>query len=127
MDNFKLASRQKLRVQTSRGLLPVENLWDLDLPELDALAVSLETEHEQSGKKSFLRKTKASEKDKTAKLKFDVVLDILTTKAEEAQAATEAAERKEKNRKLLTLIAEKNDDSLKKKTVRQLEAMLEPE
>lgn len=122
MENFKLASQQKLRFQTNRGSLSTEQLWDLSLSELDELAVSLETEHKESGKKSFL--VTKSIKDKTAKLRFDVVLDILTTKVEEAQALSEAKEIKAHNEKIITLIAEKQDESLKGKSIKQLEAML---
>jgi hypothetical protein len=122
MENFKLASQQKLRFQTNKGLLSVEQLWDLSLEDLDALAVSLETEHKESGKKSFLVKTSA--KDKTAKLRFDVTLDVLNTKVEEMQAAQEAAEIKEHNKKIITLISEKQDESLKGKSIKQLEGML---
>jgi hypothetical protein len=122
MENYKNASKQKLRFQTNKGLLSTEQLWDLSLNDLDALAVSLEEEHKQSGKKTFLA-TKSA-KDKTAKLRFDVVLDVLNTKSEEAQAAASAKEIKEHNNKILTLIAEKKDESLKGKTVKQLEALL---
>ena len=122
MENFKLASQQKLRFQTKKGLLSTEQLWDLSLEEMDALAVSLEAEHEQSGKKSFL--VKKSVKDKTAKLRLDVVLDILTTKVEEEQARTEAKEIKEHNNKIIALIEEKKDESLKGKSIRQLQEML---
>lgn len=122
MENFKLASQQKLRFQTNKGSLSTEQLWDLSLEDLDALAVSLETEHKQSGKKSFLVKTSA--KDKTTKLKFDVALDVLNTKVEEMQAAQEAAETKEHNKKIIQLISEKQDESLKGKSIKQLEAML---
>jgi len=122
MENFKLATQQKLRFQTNRGVLSTEQLWDLPLEELDELAVSLETEHKQSGKKSFLAKT--SVKDKTAKLRFDIVLDVLNTKSDEIQAAAEAQEIKEHNKKIIELIAEKQDESLKGKSIKQLEAML---
>ncbi len=122
MENFKLASQQKLRFQTNRGSLSTEQLWDLSLQELDALAVSLETEHKESGKKSFL--TRTSVKDKTAKLRFDVVLDVLNTKVEQEQALSEASEIKEHNKKIINLIAEKQDESLKGKSIKQLEAML---
>lgn len=122
MDIFKLGSQQKLRFLTSRGSLSTEQLWDLSLEELDALAVSLETEHQQSGKKSFLVKT--SVKDKTAKLRFDIVLDVLHTKAAAAEAASEAAEIKEHNKKILAIIADKQDETLKGKSVKQLEALL---
>lgn len=122
MENFKLASQQKVRFQTNRGSLSTEQLWDLSLTELDALAVSLEAQHKESGKKSFL--TKSSAKDKTAKLRFDVVLEVLTTKVEEAQVLSEAQEIKEHNSKIISLIAEKQDESLKGKSIKQLEAML---
>lgn len=122
MDNFKLASQQKLRFQTNKGLLSVEQLWELSLTELDELAVSLETEHKASGKKSFL--VKSTPKDKTAKLRFDVVLDVLNTMAEEANALSEAAEIKAHNSKILNLMAEKQDEALKGKSLKELEAML---
>jgi len=122
MENFKLASQQKLRFQTNRGLLSTEQLWDLSLEDLDVLAVSLEAQHKESGKKSFIVKTSA--KDKTAKLRFDLVLDVLNTKIAENEAAAEARDIKEHNKKIITLIAEKEDESLKGKSIKQLEAML---
>lgn len=123
MENFKLASQQKLRFQTNKGLLSVEQLWDLSLEDLDALAVSLETEHKESSKKSFIVKTSA--KDKTAKLRFDVVLDVLNTKVEAEQAALAERERKANNEKIIGIIADKQDESLKGKSIKQLEAMLQ--
>lgn len=122
MENYKLASQQKLRFQTNRGSLSMEQLWDLPLEELDLLAVGLEAQYKRSPKKSFLDKT--SEKDKTSKLRFDVALDILNTKVEENQAALELLETKEHNEKIIRLIAEKQDESLKGKSIKQLEGML---
>lgn len=121
MENYKLASREKLRFQTPKGLLSVEQLWDLSITELDALAVSLDNEYKESGKKSFI--VKSSAKDKTAKLKFDIALDILTTKVDEKTAAAEAAADREHNKKIDALIAEKQDESLKGKSIAQLERM----
>ena len=122
MENYKLATKQKLRFQTNKGLLSTEQLWELSLDELDALAVSLKEQHEESGKKSFL--VKKSEKDKTAKLRFDVAYDILMTKKEEAETLAEAQEIKEHNNKILTLIKDKQDETLKGKSIEQLEKML---
>ena len=119
---YKEATKQKLRFSTPRGLLTTEQLWDLSLTDLDTLAVSLETEHKESGKKSFL--VTKSVKDKVAKLRFDVVLDVLTTKVDEANAAKEAKDDKEHNNKILSLIAEKQDDALKGKSIAQLKAEL---
>jgi len=122
MENFKQATKQKLRFQTNKGVLSVEQLWDLSLTDLDSLAVSLQEAYENSKGKSFL--TKKSTKDATIKLQFDVCLDILQTKVEETEAAKELAENKAHNQKILQLIAEKKDDELKGKSVKQLEAML---
>ncbi len=122
MENFLKAIRQKERFQTSKGLLSLEQVCDLSFEDLNTLAVSLDEQYNESGKKSFLVKTTV--KDKNAKLRFDVVLEILNTKMEEAQVAAEAKEIKEHNKKIIALIAEKQDESLKGKTVKQLEAML---
>jgi hypothetical protein len=122
MDIFKLASRQKLRFTTSKGSLSTDQLWDLSLEDLDALAVGLETEYNHSAKTSFL--VKKSAKDKTAKLRFDIVLDVLNTLVAENETATETREIKEHNKKILALIAEKKDDELKGKSTKELEKML---
>lgn len=123
MENFKQASKERLRIQTARGALSAEQLWDLSLEDLDALAVTLETDYKlASGKKSFIHKS--TEKDKTAKLKFDIVLEILNTKMEDNEAARAVKENKEHNQKILSLIADKQDETLKGKSIKQLEAML---
>lgn len=119
---YKLASKSKLRITTMLGSLSVEQLWDLTTTQLDTLAVSLEELVEKSGRKSFLVKT--TEKSKLAKLKFDIVLDILNTKVEEENAATEALETKKHNAKILELIQAKKEAALTEKSVKELEAML---
>lgn len=119
---YKEASKQKLRFPTTKGNLTTEQLWDLSLTDLDELAVALEQEHKESGKKSFL--VAKSVKDKTAKLRFDIVIDVLTTKVEEADAARIKAEDKEHNEKIIGLIQDKKDESLKGKSIKELEKML---
>lgn len=122
MENFKQATKEKLRFQTSKGNLTTEQLWDLSLTDLDNLAVELQNQYEESGKKSFL--VKRSIKDKTTKLKFDVVLDILQTKSEELEEAKQKAEDKKHNEEIMQLIIEKQKEGLKGKSIKQLEAML---
>ena len=38
---FEKASRIKLRYSTNRGVLSVEDLWDLSLEQLDPIAINL--------------------------------------------------------------------------------------
>lgn len=122
---YKEASKQKLRVQTKRGLLSIEQLWDLSLTELDALAVTLEEEYKDSKGKSFLD-TK-SKKDKNIKLQFDIVLDILNTKVEDKEANQKATETKEHNQKILGIIKKKQDTELAEKSIEELEKMMKKE
>lgn len=119
---YKQASKLKLKFNTTRGVLTTEQLWDLPINELDALAVELDDAYNKSGKKSFL--TTRSVKDKELKLKLDIVVDILGTKVEDQAAAAEAAENKEFDKKILAIIADKQDESLKGKSITQLKAML---
>jgi len=122
MSNFKLATRSKLRFQTSRGILSTEQLWDLSISELDALAVSLEEAVEKSGRKSFVVKT--TEKSKKSKLQFDIVLEILNTLMEEQDIATQASKVKRNNDKILALIARKKETELESMSVEDLEKLL---
>ena len=123
MEMYKQASKQQLRFQTDKGNLTVEQLWSLPIPVLDKLAVFLEEQFTlATGKKTFL--TVKSQEDKTAKLRFDIALDILTTKVEEQAAAKEALDTKEHNQKILALMAKKKDTELEGKSIEELEKML---
>ena len=119
---YKQASQQKLRFNTNRGPLTVEQLWDLPLDILDALVVSLDEAYKNSKGKSFL--VKRTTKDANIKLAFDIALDILQTKVEEQDEARMLSENKEHNKKILELIASKKDQELAGKSVAELEKML---
>lgn len=119
--NFKQASRIGLRFNTTKGQLTVEQLWHLSLTELDTLAVRLEKECESAKSKSFLDVKKES--DKETKLAFDIVLDILETKVAEKELALNAKKTKDFNQKIDNLIAEKQEEGLKGKSIEELEAM----
>lgn len=118
MENYKQASREDLRVVTSKGVLTVTQLWSLSIPELDVIAVELEAEYQVSGKKSFI--VKKSKKDSSTKLRFDIVLDILTTKVEESESASESLEIKRHNDKIDSIIANKQEEELQNKSVADL-------
>jgi len=119
---YKEASKQKLRIQTSKGPLTIEQLWDLSVTDLDAAAVNLQDQYKESGKKSFL--VAKSKKDKVLKLKFDIVLDVLNTKVEAAATLANVKEIKEHNAKILGLIADKQNEEMAGKSIKELEKML---
>lgn len=122
MSAFKQATREKVRFQTSKGSLSVEQLWDLSLSDLDTLAVSLQEAYDKSKGKSFL--DKRTTKDKALKLQFDVVLEVLQDKKSEEEAAKEAAEIKIHNQKIFDAIVKAEENELAGKSKKELEKML---
>lgn len=115
---FEKASRMKLRYQTNRGVISVEDLWDLSLESLDAIAISLNKKLKESQTESFI-KTKT--KDTTElELKFNIVKHIIDVKLSEAEARKSAAEKRAKKQKLMDLIAKKQDAELEGKSVDEL-------
>lgn len=120
---YKEGIRKKLRFTTSKGNLTIEQLYDLSINELDTLAVTLDGEYENSKQKSFV--VKRSSKNKDIKLAFDIVLDILNTKLEEAEEAKNAAERKANNERIFEIIASKEQKALENKSIAELKKMLQ--
>ncbi len=119
--NYKKASRLKVRFQTTKGLLSTEQLCDLNLNDLDKLAVQLE-EACKNTNRSFLNK-KTTE-DEIAKLKFDIVMDILETKITELETLQKEHESKLYDQKIMQLIQTKKDEQLSKLSIEDLEKML---
>lgn len=127
-DIFEQATRLKLRYETHRGVLSVEDLWDLDLISstkkvtLDSLAVTLYKEIKSSDEVSFVSDN--SKKNDILQLKFDVVKHILDIKLEEKNQAKIAAERAQKKRKLLELISEKENEAFSNQSIEELRKQL---
>lgn len=122
MEMYKLASQMKVRFQSTKGDLSTEQLWELSLDDLDKLTVALDADVNQSEKKSYLRR--ATKKSELAKLKFDIALDVLNTRLEEANALTLAREEKERKDKIQAIIARKKEGQLEEMSVEELEALL---
>lgn len=121
---FEKASRLKLRFTTPRGSITTEDLWDLPLlalnggPCLDDLAKALNRSLKESEEESFVKPKTTS--NTTLSLQFEIVKRVIEVKLAEAEAREQAAERKAKKEKLLGLIAEKEDDKLRKTGLAEL-------
>lgn len=122
---FKEASRLKLRFNTTKGLLSVDQLWDLSQTDLVNCI---------KGVKKLLKKTDDDELsflddlstvDVLEQLRFDILKDVYLTKKKEAADARDAKQTKEHNNKILELIANKKDTELAGKSIAELEAMLD--
>jgi len=120
---FEAATRQRLRFPSPSGNLSVEDLWDLTLEGLDAIAITLYKKVKESSEESFIKKQRKG--DKKAELQLAVVVSIIETKVADAEKAKNAADRKAKREKLMELISSKQDDALSRKSITQLKAELD--
>lgn len=126
---FEQASRIKLRFETPKGLLSVEQLWDLPLKQgnttLYSIAKELQTKLEKETKPtetlSFFKTTEA--KDTVTELQFEIVKHIVTTKVAEAEESATAAERQTKKAQIAALIAKKKEESMENMSLEELEKL----
>lgn len=120
---FEQATRKNLTFQTPKGVIIVNDLWNLSLTNLDKTAVNLFKELQEGSEVSFL--SSGDNKNSEVQLKFDVVKYILDTKKAEQAAAKQAASVKDQKDKLARLIADKEDEQLKGKSIEELKAEME--
>ena len=117
MDIFESASRLKLRFPSPKGLLTVEDLWDLPLTSttgkanLDTIACTLHAEIERQPKVSFVVK-QGSALDQTNKLSLDVVIHIIEVRLAENEQKKQVEARREQKQQLLEIIAKKEAEQL---------------
>jgi len=119
---FEKAARLKLRFNY-KGILDVEDLWDLELEELDAMFRKYNHQHKDSEGESLLGKKTAD--DNTLELQIGIIRHIVGVKLDEARANEELALRREKKHRIMELIAEKQDEALKSKSIDELNALID--
>ena len=106
---FERASRLKLRFNY-KGLLTVEDLWDLPLAALDKIFKKLNFTAKEQKEESLLD-TKSSE-DETVDLMIGVVRHIVGVRLLEQKAKEDRVAKAAKKQKLLGIIADKQDAAL---------------
>ena len=125
---FEKATRLKLRFDTGKGQLTVEDLWDLPLTStinkanLDEIARSLHKQLKNDDDVSFVDKDKKS--DAIVQLKFDIVKHIIEVRLEENEKKAAARANSAKRQVLLQALAERETEDLKNKTPEEIRAML---
>ncbi len=128
MDIFEKAVRLKLRFNTIKGGLAVEDLWDIPLVgdfSLDELAKSLNRAIKENADESFVVQAKKNEKEVLDELRFAIVKHIISVKLADIEDAENATARKAYKEKLLTIIAGKKDAKLEGKSLKDLEKMVD--
>ena len=125
---FERASRIKLRFDTSKGKLVVEDLWILPLSSktndrlnLDSMALDLDSQLQKQNK-SFVKDI--SVEDSVTQLKFDIIKYIIDTKIAENKLAYVASVKAAKRQQIIDIIAKKQDEAIGTKSIEELTVML---
>jgi len=119
---FEVAARNKMRF-AFKGLISVEDLWDLDVKNLDSIFQSLNSQLKQVKEESLLdAKTK---QDKELEMKIDIIKHIFQVKTDEQNVRLLAKEKREQKQKIMGILATKQDQSLQNKSEEELQKMLE--
>jgi len=126
---FEIATRQKLRFTSTKGVLSVEQLWDVPLRSrddfnLNAVAKAASKALKEVSEESFVE-TKKTAEHAEREAAMEIVKYIIDIKlAEEAAAAARATKKQEKE-KLLQILAEKQAGKLSEKELQKRIAALE--
>ena len=115
---FEIATRNKFRFPF-KGVISTEDLWDLSVESLDNVFKTLNSEMKKTKEESLL--STKSKDDEVLELKIEIVKHIVAVKKE-------ARERKfldrERNQKIMSIIAAKQDEQLHNMSVEELQKLL---
>lgn len=128
MENlFEQATRNKLRFESTKGPLSVEQVWDAPLTSrngfsLDDIAKQAKRELDALSEESFVEQV--SPLKSVAVLKLEVVKHIISVKLSEKEAASKRAERAELRQQLTQALAEKQSDAIKNMSTEEIQKRL---
>lgn len=122
MNQFELATKLKLRFPY-RGMISVEDLWDLSMEQLDVVYKALKKEAKQYQEDSLLDENNGT--DDILDSKLFIVQYIFNQKKDERQRRKFEAENAARKQRILEVIAKKQDDALMNASEEELMKMLE--
>lgn len=120
-DLFVMATRQKFRFPF-KGVANVEDLWDMNVRDLDTVFKALNAQKKQDDEESLLA-TKSKEAD-VLDAKIEIVKHIVKTKLDEAEQRRTRAENKKKKDRIAEILSDKRDAELRGKSTEELEKMI---
>lgn len=119
---FEFATRNKVRFPF-KGMISVEDLWDLSLTNLDSIYKTLNKQVKQSEEESLLS-TKASV-DTELEVQIAIVKHIVSVKLAEKEASEKAHAKREQKQKIMSIIATKENEALQNSSIDDLKKMLD--
>lgn len=119
---FEQAVRMKLRFE-HKGLLSVEDLWDLHVNDLDSLFKALNAKARTQAEESLLDTPRPE--DEITALQIDIVKHIVSVKLQEKEVAEKATERRARKQKLLEILEYKQDEQLRDMSSNKLQKLID--
>ena len=120
MNLFEIASREKYRFPYN-GLISVEDLWDLTMPQLDRVYKALSKESKTQGEDSLMDEVTI---DKRLTNMIEIVKHVFSVKQEEAEARKAAAENKKKRERIAEIVVQKEYEALNNLSVDELKKIM---
>ena len=118
---FEVATRNGFRFNF-KGMISVEDLWALNVRDLDSVFKILNSQLKQVNEESLLDvKTK---QDQELDTKIEIVKYIVKVKQEEENMKLKAKEQKEKKQKIMEILATKQESNLQNMSEDELKKML---
>ena len=118
---FESATRSKMRFPF-KGMISVEDLWDLSLTNLDSVFKILNAEVKKSEEESLLN-TKSKE-DEEISNKIEIVKYIVSVKLDEKKKREDAKKNAEMRQRLLEIKAKRQDAALENMSDEELDKAL---
>jgi hypothetical protein len=125
MNIFEYAARNKVRFQSTRGELTLEQLWDVPLRSrddfnLNAVAKAANKAWKDISEESFVETARTPEHTRRETM-LEVVKYVIDTKLAEEEAAKKSTDNKIEKEKLLTILAEKQAGKLSELSEKELQ------
>jgi hypothetical protein len=128
---FEIASKKKLRFESSKGMLTVEQLWDLPLqsstgaPNLDAIGIALMKAAKAATETISLVDSSPVSADSDADVKLQIVKHVIDVRKAERDAANAAREKAALKQRIMGIMAKRKDEALDNTSDEALQKMLD--
>lgn len=123
MNIFERAVRSKLRFRSNKGMLSVEDLFDMSLASLDQLAITVNKRLKESSEESFISQEPSPNTED--QLRLDLLKHVIQSKLVAQQAAKTRTENMARKAQLMNLLAEKKLESMKNMSEEDIKKELE--
>ena len=119
---YKKAIRKKIRFNSPKGVLNLEQVWSLKPSDLKTMIQELyqQINKDKHSELDFLEEETV---DSDEKLCFDILVDVYKTKQAETNASKEEQEKRAYNKRIDEIIAQKQEEHLHSLSIEELERL----